>query len=248
LRSVQWPCFNALTAPEIKSTSRVSRWDWWFVGARMLTKDGGGGITSFSRRFKRAVRKGVLWYSVRSRNRKAVEILAWLEEHDVADVLFVGTMGDEHAGNADMVNAGIVERRIAANYEVKMSINIEPAITSYPFVIADARDMPFEDGYVDFALANAIIEHVGQEAEQRTMVKEMNRVARAWVITTPNKWFPVESHTSALFLHWFPSWQKKHERDFTRLLSRRQFRALLPAGAELRGRPWSPTFSAYYAR
>ena len=190
----------------------------------------------------------MLWYSVRNRNRKATDIDAWLKCHKVKDVLFVGTMGDEHEGNADMVNAGIVEKRIAHNYEVKMGINVEPATTSYPFMIADARDMPFEDDYVDFALANAIIEHVGQEAEQRKMVQEMSRVARTWVITTPNKWFPVESHTSAVFLHWLPSWRAKHEREFTRLLSRRQFRRLLPQGAQLRGMPWSPTFTAYFAR
>lgn len=198
--------------------------------------------------FKKAVRKAVLAYSVRNRHRKAADILAWLHEHEVEDILFVGTMGDEHAGDSDMANAGIVERQIAARYEVKMSINIEPAITAYPFVIADAREMPFEDDYVDFALANAIIEHVGQAAEQRKMVEEMTRVARTWVITTPNKWFPVESHTSAIFLHWFPSWRKKHEEDFTRLLSRRQFRALLPSGASLSGAPWSPTFTARYVK
>jgi hypothetical protein len=194
------------------------------------------------------MRKAVLWYSVRNRHRKAAAIMAWLKVQGVRDVLFVGTLGDEHAGNADMANTGIVERRIAAEHAVKMSINIEPAITSYPFCIADARDMPFADDYVDFALANAIIEHVGQEPEQRKMVQEMTRVARTWVITTPNKWFPIESHTSAVFVHWLPSWRKKHEREFTRLLSRREFRDLLPAGATLHGRPWSPTFTAYFAR
>jgi hypothetical protein len=190
----------------------------------------------------------VLAYSVRNRHRKATDITAWLADNNVQDVLFVGAMGDEHQGNADMVNAGIVEKRIAATYDVKMGINIEPAITPYPFMIADARALPFGDDYVDFALANAIIEHVGQEAEQRKMVQEMTRVARTWVITTPNKWFPVESHTSAVFLHWLPSWRAKHESEFTRLLSRRQFRRLLPPGAKLRGMPWSPTFTAYYSR
>ena len=207
-----------------------------------------GTAVSVSQRFKQNVRKAVLWYSVRNRHRKATNITAWLEGQRVRDVLFVGAMGDEHAGDANMVNAGIVEKRIADSYDVKMGINVEPAVTSYPFMIADARDMPFEDDYVDFALANAIIEHVGQEAEQRKMVQEMTRVARTWVITTPNKWFPVESHTSAVFVHWLPSWRAKHESEFTRLLSRRQFRRLLPAGAKLRGMPWSPTFTAYYSR
>lgn len=197
---------------------------------------------------QRLVRKAVLTYSIRNRRRKASQILDWLRSQRVEEVLLVGTMGDEHAGNDDMINTGIVERRIATNYKIKMSINIEPAITNYPFQIADARDMPFPNDYVDFALANAIIEHVGQEPDQKKMVDEMTRVARAWVITTPNKWFPIESHTSAVFMHWFPSWSRKHEADYTRLLSKRQFRALLPPGAELLGAPWSPTFTARYSR
>jgi hypothetical protein len=201
------------------------------------------------KRFKKLLRRTVVAYSVRNRHRKADNILAFLKEQGVKDLLLVGALsGDEHAGNADMAHSGIVERRIAARYEIKMGINLEPAITPYPFMIADARNMPFDDDYVDFALANAIIEHVGQAPEQRQMVQEMTRVARTWVITTPNRWFPVESHTHTIFLHWLPGWRKKHERKFTRLLSRREFRALLPAGAKLSGAPWSPTFSARYAR
>lgn len=194
------------------------------------------------------IRRAVLAYSLRNRNRKADRILAWLQPQNVKDVLLIGTTGDEHAGIQLMEHSGIVERRIAECYEIRMSINVEEAITAYPFMIADARDMPFDDDYADFALANAIIEHVGKEADQRQMVKEMSRVARAWVITTPNKWFPVESHTSTVFLHWFPAWRRRHETEFTRLLSRRELRALLPVGAKLSGAPWSPTFTAFYAK
>lgn len=197
---------------------------------------------------KRIVRKAVLAYSVRSRQRKADRILSWLAQRETSDVLLVGTMGDEHAHNPGMANAGIIEKAIAQNYNVKMGINVEPAITDYPFMIADARNMPFPDEYVDFALANAIIEHVGGETEQQKMVAEMTRVARAWVITTPNKWFPVESHTSVVFLHWLPSWRRNQEQHFTRLLSRREFKALLPAGAQVSGRIWSPTFTATFSR
>lgn len=185
-------------------------------------------------------------YSARSRKRKAERILAWMNKRNVSDVLLVGTMGDERAGSSIHTNAGIIENRIAARYPIKMSINIEHANTSYPFMIADARDMPFEDGYVDFALANAIIEHVGQEDDQRKMVEEMTRVARCWIITTPNRWFPVESHTATLFLHWLPSWRKKMIWNFTRILSKREFRNLLPKDADIHGSVWSSTFTATY--
>ncbi|KAB7751639.1 class I SAM-dependent methyltransferase [Mycolicibacterium mucogenicum] len=198
----------------------------------------------FRGRFKSAVRKAIVAYSLRNRRKKTDFILAFLAEHDVNDVLLVGATGDEHG----QANSGVIESFIAARYLVKMGINIEPANTTYPFMIADARDMPFEANYVDFALANAIIEHVGHEPEQRRMVEEMSRVARTWIVTTPNKWFPVESHTSTLFLHWFPAWRRGRETDFTRLLSRREFRALLPDDAKISGSPFSPTFIACYAR
>jgi hypothetical protein len=195
------------------------------------------------------VRRAVLAYSFRNRRRKAANILEWMRSRQVEDVLFVGAMGDEGSHNPACASAGIVENAIAANFPVKMGINVVPANTSYPFMVADARNMPFPDDYVDFALANAVIEHVGQELEQQAMVDEMTRVARSWVITTPNRWFPVESHTATLFAHWLPSWRKRRpETDFTRLLSKREFAALLPPGAELRGRVWSPTFTATHGR
>jgi hypothetical protein len=204
---------------------------------------------SVSARIKRAVREAALVYSKMNRRRKADVIMNFLREENVEDVLLVGATGHEHEGEHLMSHEGIVERRIADSYEIKMGINIVPSqITEHPFMIADARDMPFEDDYVDSAVANAIIEHVGAEHEQRQMVDEMTRVARCWVITTPNKWFPVESHTHTLFLHWLPSWRSKHKREFSRLLSLREFRALLPATAEVSGRPWSPTFLARYVR
>ena len=192
--------------------------------------------------------RAVMAYSAHSRKRKADRILVWMNERNISDVLLVGPMGDERAGSSIHTNAGIIENRIAAHYPIKMSINIEHANTSYPFMIADARDMPFEEGYVDFALANAIIEHVGQEDDQRKMVEEMTRVARCWIITTPNRWFPVESHTATLFLHWLPSWRKKMIWNFTRILSKREFRNLLPKEAEINGSVWSPTFTATYVK
>jgi hypothetical protein len=56
----------------------------------------------------------------------------------------------------------------------------------------------------------------------------------------------VESHTSVLFLHWWPTWRRSRP-EFTRLLSKREFQEMLPVGATVVGRSWSPTFIAYYS-
>lgn len=192
---------------------------------------------------KKPIRQAILWYSVRNRRAKAIAISSWMDEHKCETVLFVGASGPEDT----QPNAAIVERAVADGRNVKMGINVTRFETPYPFMIADGRDMPFENDYVDFALANAIIEHVGDKSDQERFVAEHCRVARCWVITTPNKWFPIESHTSTIFLHWLPAWRRKRQ-EFTRLLSRREFAELLPEGATVSGRAWSPTFSAYYAR
>jgi hypothetical protein len=191
------------------------------------------------------MRRLVLWYSCRNRKRKATRIRQWMQEQGCETVLFVGDTGSVR-DDPNMANTGIVERALEVTFDVVMGINLYPVEADHPTSIADARDMPFPDRYADCALANAIIEHVGDEADQRRMIDEMTRVARCWVITTPNRWYPVEAHTSAVFSHWSPSWRAR-QRKFTRLLSRREFKAMLPAGAVIEGRPWSPTFSAYYA-
>lgn len=192
---------------------------------------------------KRVLRPAVVRFSIYNRRRKAALISAFLESQGVETLLLVGTTGtvDNAAANED-----VVEEAVAVGRTVTMGVNIRPVVSPYPFTVADARALPFEDDYVDCALANAIIEHVGDESDQARFVAEQTRVARTWVITTPNRWFPVESHTSVLFLHWSPSWRAGRT-EFTRLLSRAEFRRLLPEGARLTGHWWSPTFTACYA-
>lgn len=192
---------------------------------------------------RKLLRPAVVRYSVYNRKKKAKSISAFMAAHQVDTILLVGTTGS--VDNV-AVNEDVVENAVAIGRTVKMGVNIRPVHSPYPFTMASGLDMPFEDGYVDCSLANAIIEHVGDESEQRRFIAEQTRVARTWVITTPNRWFPVESHTSVLFLHWSPAWRaKRHE--FTRLLSKREFQQMLPAGATVAGRWWSPTFVAYYS-
>lgn len=167
-----------------------------------------------------------------------------MDEQGVGSILIVGALG---AGGGGYGNEGIVEEIVTDGRIVAMSINIHETSVPYPFMIADARDMPFEDNFVDFALANAIIEHVGDAGDQSRFVAEHSRVARCWAITTPNRWFPIESHTAAIMIHWLPSW-RRNRNEFTRLLSLREFKKLLPEGSIVYGRPWSSTFTALYSQ
>ena len=191
------------------------------------------------------MRQGVLWYSVRNRRRKADEILAFMRSQGCKSLLLCGSV-PESAGNSR--NEGLVERAIAEEADEVLGFDIvERAEQPWPAVVADGRCMPFADDSYDIVVSNAVIEHVGDEADQQRFVSEHTRVGRNWVITTPNRWFPVESHTSAVLRHWSRRWSRERT-EFSRLMSRREFIALLPEGAIVTGRPWSPTFTAYFAK
>ena len=186
------------------------------------------------------MRRSVLAFSIRSRQRKAEVIGRFLEDQGLRTSIFIGCSPGTNR------NEGIVERAVADRTTVLAACDVLHSEPPWPFVLADARAMPFGDGSADVLVANAVIEHVGDEQDQQRFVAEHVRVGRAWVITTPNRWFPVESHTASILKHWSPRWRAGRQ-EFTRLLSLREFKALLPAGTVVVGRPWSATFTALHA-
>jgi hypothetical protein len=72
------------------------------------------------------------------------------------------------------------------------------------FLEADLREIPLPDGYFDYGICNAVVEHAGSRAQQIALVSEVCRVCRCVLFTTPNKRFPMELHTWLPLLHWLP--------------------------------------------
>src|SRR5262245_38646969 len=70
--------------------------------------------------------------------------------------------------------------------------------------IARNAPLPFADGSFDITCSNAVLEHVGGSAQRVAFMKEHLRVAKAVFVTFPNRWFPVEHHTSIPLLHYWP--------------------------------------------
>jgi len=118
--------------------------------------------------------------------------------------------------------------------------------SEYPglkYVKADALNLPFADKSFDIAVSWAVIEHLGSRKRQLAFVQEMSRVSRAFFLTTPNRWYPIEFHTVMPFVHWLPP---KSFRQILRLLKmpfyateetlnlldRRQLLSLLPETVE----------------
>jgi hypothetical protein len=115
------------------------------------------------------------------------------------------------------------------------------AFPAVRLVVADGRTLPFADGEFDVAVSNAVVEHVGDEDDQRAFVHELCRVGRSVFVSTPNRWFPVEVHTLLPLAHWLPRARARpimravggDEAAAVRLLGPREFRALFPYPVDL---------------
>jgi hypothetical protein len=128
----------------------------------------------------------------------------------------------------------------------------EPGDLPIRSTTGDARSMPqFADGQFHFRFSNSVIEHVGSIADQKRAADEIRRVAKAYWVQTPYRYFPVEPHYHVVGWAQLPVWLRtalhrrmdlgwvRAEPDYLRarvdvescrLLSMREFRLLFPDG------------------
>jgi ubiquinone/menaquinone biosynthesis C-methylase UbiE len=59
-------------------------------------------------------------------------------------------------------------------------------------IVADGRNLPLADGSVEMTICNSVIEHV---EDQDILAAEIRRVSRGYFLQTPNKGFPLETHS-----------------------------------------------------
>ena len=71
-------------------------------------------------------------------------------------------------------------------------------------IFGDGKVLPFPDDYFDIVCCNAVVEHAGNFEEQKRLIYEIMRVAKKAFVTTPNYWFPLDTHTLIPFAHYLP--------------------------------------------
>jgi hypothetical protein len=138
----------------------------------------------------------------RSRRRKLDQLLALLAPGPATTLLDVGVGNTEPLPSTNYLERHYPYReRITALGvgELAGFRQLHPDIRAVGF---DGGRFPFADGEFDIAHSNAVIEHVGSREQQREFLAEMVRVARAGMVTTPDRAFPVETHTLLPFVHW----------------------------------------------
>lgn len=155
----------------------------------------------------------------RSRAKKLDHFYALCDQN--ALVLDVGVSNNEHN---DSINLFLKNFRLPANQYTGLGVqNLDIIKEKYKdknFVQYPGGVFPFKDNEFDWVFSNAVVEHVGNKEDQLLFIKEMLRVGKNAFFTTPNKWFPIESHTNVFFTHWFDNafykWCEKNRPQWTR--------------------------------
>lgn len=95
---------------------------------------------------------------------------------------------------------------------------VKSARRAYPeptYVVFDGCSLPFPDKTFDIVFSNAVIEHILGPNRQVQFAQEVMRVGRSWFVTTPNYWYPFESHYHLPFIQFIP---ERLQRGYNTLL------------------------------
>jgi hypothetical protein len=109
--------------------------------------------------------------------------------------------------------------------------------------VCSGEALPFRNREFDIVFSNAVVEHAGSRSAQALFISELCRVGKAFFVTTPSRWFPVEHHTGLPLLHYLPAPVFRRMIRGTRygfwalesnlnILTRRELRRLFPSGID----------------
>lgn len=146
---------------------------------------------------------------------KRKEILSQLKDFlrnkEIVDVLDVGTTEDDHNSSSNYLIKNL------GNFKNYKSISDQQISTPFfsktlkKSITDDFNQNEIENFQSDLVISNATIEHVGNFDDQIQMCKNIINLSKKYfVITTPNRFHPIEFHTKIPLIHWLP--KKLHRR------------------------------------
>ncbi|MFC0676968.1 methyltransferase domain-containing protein [Lysobacter korlensis] len=170
------------------------------IDAQYNSRRGGGLIDRVTVRVRRRMYEAFLGYGV--------------EPHH--SVLDVGVTSDRSHLASNYLEMWLPNKERITACGLDDASFLEDLYPGLRYVVGDGCDLPFESCSFDFVHSSAVLEHVGSAERQTKFLSELHRVARIGAfITTPNRWFPIEFHTTLPLLHWLP---KRQFRSLLRML------------------------------
>src|SRR5579864_6628391 len=152
------------------------------------------------------------------------------------------------------------ERIIAGGATLPEIVSTRRYYPRAQYAVFDGCALPFPDKSFDLVFSNAVIEHILGDGRQEKFAQDIMRVGKSWFVTTPNFWYPFETHHHLPFFQFLPRPVQMHYNRLLGthipkgtvqelgLLSARQLRRLFPTSqiAKVRVTVWPETLVAYH--
>ncbi len=123
----------------------------------------------------------------------------------INEALDIGTTND-----MDYIHSNYLIKSLE-NVKVFKSISNQKISSSFFFksltksITDDFTNEEIDQYKSDLVLSSATIEHVGSFANQLKMISNIVKLTKKnFVITTPNRYHPIDFHTQIPFIHWLP--------------------------------------------
>ena len=125
--------------------------------------------------------------------------------NNINDILDIGTTNDTENESSNFIIKNLKN--------VKSFYSISDQLISSTFfkkklqrsIIENFSEYEIENFKSDLVVSNATIEHVGNYNDQKVMIDNMIKFSKKMVIiSTPNRYHPLEFHTKIPFIHWLP--------------------------------------------
>ena len=128
-----------------------------------------------------------------------------IKDLQIYDALDIGTTSDDKNVSSNTVIKNI-------KYIEKFKCISDQMVTSNFFskILKKSITEEFSENELykfssDLVISNATIEHVGGVLNQKKMIENIIKLTKKiFVITTPNRFHPIEFHTKIPLIHWFP--------------------------------------------
>ena len=128
-----------------------------------------------------------------------------INDLQIHDALDIGTTSDDKNASSNIVIKNIknIDKFKCISDQIVNSDFFHKSLNKS--ITEEFSENELYDFSSDLVVSNATIEHVGNTLNQKKMLKNIIKLTKKiFVLTTPNKFYPIELHTKIPLIHWFP--------------------------------------------
>lgn len=154
---------------------------------------------------------------IRKRQEMCQIINKELSDNIIEDALDIGTTNDIQNKSSNYLIKNLSNIKIYKSISDQKINDIFFSKTLKKSITDQFLDNEIQSMKSDVVISNATIEHVGNFENQKKMLLNIILLSKKFfIITTPNRWHPIDFHTKLPILHYFP---KKIHRKILKMLN-----------------------------